>query len=329
MVRQVHDRRRLVARRVERRRARRHPSRIEPGRQQRDQPEPQAAASPPATTHMTGPEVAPSLEQTRPVGQPQPARPRRSSRPSVRPRRARSSPSGGTARRRPSAAPTTTPDPMVAGRVGARYLFRLVTRASGGIGRRAGFRCQCPLGRGGSSPPSPTTPPPTTLGGCPTSGPAPPSASSPSWVATLPNRGGAGPSSGSSRPAASCCGPRHGPCWGPPSPSEAGATGWRWSSHPAGLAQKWRSMDAAVSGFRPGCEAWRMPPAACWSGSVTIRSMSWWRPRDRRRGRHQLPPAPARQHWVLLPGEHRGSPARPVRPGHRRPPHSQPIGSPR
>jgi hypothetical protein len=38
-----------------------------------------------------------------------------------------------------------------------RYLFRLVTRASGGIGRRAGFRCQCPLGRGGSSPPSPTT----------------------------------------------------------------------------------------------------------------------------------------------------------------------------
>ena len=32
------------------------------------------------------------------------------------------------------------------------------TRASGGIGRRAGFRCQCPKGRGGSSPPSPTTP---------------------------------------------------------------------------------------------------------------------------------------------------------------------------
>ena len=27
---------------------------------------------------------------------------------------------------------------------GARYLFRLVTRASGGIGRRAGFRCQWP-----------------------------------------------------------------------------------------------------------------------------------------------------------------------------------------
>src|SRR5690606_14028411 len=26
-------------------------------------------------------------------------------------------------------------------------------RASGGIGRRAGFRCQCPYGRGGSSPP--------------------------------------------------------------------------------------------------------------------------------------------------------------------------------
>src|SRR5215468_7455150 len=31
------------------------------------------------------------------------------------------------------------------------------TRASGGIGRRAGFRCQWPQGRGGSSPPSPTT----------------------------------------------------------------------------------------------------------------------------------------------------------------------------
>src|SRR5690606_23139374 len=30
------------------------------------------------------------------------------------------------------------------------------TRASGGIGRRAGFRCQCPYGRGGSSPPSRT-----------------------------------------------------------------------------------------------------------------------------------------------------------------------------
>src|SRR5262245_3585179 len=29
-------------------------------------------------------------------------------------------------------------------------------RASGGIGRRAGFRCLCPQGRGGSSPPSPT-----------------------------------------------------------------------------------------------------------------------------------------------------------------------------
>lgn len=29
-------------------------------------------------------------------------------------------------------------------------------RASGGIGRRAGFRCQCPQGRGGSSPPSRT-----------------------------------------------------------------------------------------------------------------------------------------------------------------------------
>ena len=30
-------------------------------------------------------------------------------------------------------------------------------RASGGIGRRAGFRCLCPKGCGGSSPPSPTT----------------------------------------------------------------------------------------------------------------------------------------------------------------------------
>ncbi len=30
-------------------------------------------------------------------------------------------------------------------------------RRSGGIGRRAGLRCQCPLGRGGSSPPSDTT----------------------------------------------------------------------------------------------------------------------------------------------------------------------------
>src|SRR5215213_5509579 len=33
----------------------------------------------------------------------------------------------------------------------------LSTRASGGIGRRAGFRCLCPKGCGGSSPPSPTT----------------------------------------------------------------------------------------------------------------------------------------------------------------------------
>ena len=32
----------------------------------------------------------------------------------------------------------------------------LLTRASGGIGRRAGFRFLCPKGRGGSSPPSPT-----------------------------------------------------------------------------------------------------------------------------------------------------------------------------
>ena len=34
----------------------------------------------------------------------------------------------------------------------------LVTRASGGIGRRGGFRFLCPKGRGGSSPPSPTEP---------------------------------------------------------------------------------------------------------------------------------------------------------------------------
>jgi len=31
-----------------------------------------------------------------------------------------------------------------------------IARASGGIGRRAGFRFLCPQGRGGSSPPSPT-----------------------------------------------------------------------------------------------------------------------------------------------------------------------------
>src|SRR5690606_34638623 len=34
--------------------------------------------------------------------------------------------------------------------------LRRIARASGGIGRRAGFRCQCPQGRGGSSPPSRT-----------------------------------------------------------------------------------------------------------------------------------------------------------------------------
>src|SRR6188768_3286436 len=33
---------------------------------------------------------------------------------------------------------------------------RCPTRASGGIGRRAGFRFLCPRGRGGSTPPSPT-----------------------------------------------------------------------------------------------------------------------------------------------------------------------------
>jgi hypothetical protein len=38
---------------------------------------------------------------------------------------------------------------------GAMLEFSLV-RASGGIGRRAGFRCQWPQGRGGSSPPSRT-----------------------------------------------------------------------------------------------------------------------------------------------------------------------------
>lgn len=32
----------------------------------------------------------------------------------------------------------------------------IAARASGGIGRRAGFRCQCPKGRGGSTPPSRT-----------------------------------------------------------------------------------------------------------------------------------------------------------------------------
>ena len=34
--------------------------------------------------------------------------------------------------------------------------YPVALRASGGIGRRAGFRCLCPQGRGGSSPPSPT-----------------------------------------------------------------------------------------------------------------------------------------------------------------------------
>ena len=37
-----------------------------------------------------------------------------------------------------------------------RWYPRHSTRASGGIGRRAGFRCLCPKGCGGSSPPSPT-----------------------------------------------------------------------------------------------------------------------------------------------------------------------------
>ncbi len=51
-------------------------------------------------------------------------------------------------------------------------------RASGGIGRRAGFRCQCPKGRGGSTPPSRTAKiqPPTwdfPGGGCLVPGPPP------------------------------------------------------------------------------------------------------------------------------------------------------------
>src|SRR6478752_5658187 len=37
-----------------------------------------------------------------------------------------------------------------------RWYAAAFTRASGGIGRRAGFRFLCPQGRGGSSPPSPT-----------------------------------------------------------------------------------------------------------------------------------------------------------------------------
>ena len=38
-------------------------------------------------------------------------------------------------------------------------------RASGGIGRRAGFRCLCPKGCGGSSPPSPTDRPRVSVHG--------------------------------------------------------------------------------------------------------------------------------------------------------------------
>ena len=38
----------------------------------------------------------------------------------------------------------------------ARLLRFVPARASGGIGRRAGFRFLCPQGRGGSTPPSPT-----------------------------------------------------------------------------------------------------------------------------------------------------------------------------
>jgi hypothetical protein len=41
--------------------------------------------------------------------------------------------------------------------LGAGCYHRRTARASGGIGRRAGFRFLCPKGRGGSTPPSPTT----------------------------------------------------------------------------------------------------------------------------------------------------------------------------
>src|SRR5690625_413544 len=44
-----------------------------------------------------------------------------------------------------------------AGRVSLlRHVADTCNCASGGIGRRAGFRCQCPQGRGGSTPPSRT-----------------------------------------------------------------------------------------------------------------------------------------------------------------------------
>jgi hypothetical protein len=52
------------------------------------------------------------------------------------------------------------PDPVtypVGSPVTRDYCWR-VARASGGIGRRAGFRFLCPKGCGGSSPPSPTRP---------------------------------------------------------------------------------------------------------------------------------------------------------------------------
>ena len=42
------------------------------------------------------------------------------------------------------------------GKDGTTSLVRSPLRASGGIGRRAGFRCLCSQERGGSSPPSPT-----------------------------------------------------------------------------------------------------------------------------------------------------------------------------
>src|SRR5436190_17951247 len=51
------------------------------------------------------------------------------------------------------------PEPL-----GRADTIRNPLRASGGIGRRAGFRCLCPQGRGGSSPPSPTTLSQVTVG---------------------------------------------------------------------------------------------------------------------------------------------------------------------
>jgi GNAT superfamily N-acetyltransferase len=52
----------------------------------------------------------------------------------------------------------------------ARLLRFVPVRASGGIGRRAGFRFLCPQGRGGSTPPSPTSSDLRTLGTSESSG---------------------------------------------------------------------------------------------------------------------------------------------------------------